>query len=1077
MRTAPRVATFVLALSLTLVPFLAQAQSIPVEAYSSLKWRNVGPFRGGRVASVTGAIGRPGVYYMGLPMGGAWKTTNSGVTWFPIMDQIKEASSVGAIEAAPSNPDIVYVGMGDIIVGGGLSQGNGMYKSTDGGKTWQYLGFPDAGHIGSIVVDPKDPNIVQVAIKGHVRKRTKDRGIFRSTDGGKTWTQTLAISDEVGGNKITYAWDAPNIMLATTVQHYNAPGTNGPFGGFGGSTGTKLYKSTDGGQSWAELNGSGLPKLAGRTGLAIAQGTGGKRMFIVGNFGLYRSDDGGQTWRQMAAKDRRIRNGQGGYNCGVYVNPQNPDTVYVINTCSYVSRDGGETFVGFKGAPGGDDPQQAWFDPTDGNRFFFGTDQGATITLDGGQTWSNWYNQPSAQVYHIGVDNQMPYWIYATMQDSGAIGTASRGNLGAITPFDWTTNPGFEFGSIVADPLNPNITYVGSQSGGIAKVDKATATYTEVSPSQFERSKYRHVLNQPLLFAPANPKELLAGYQFVSVTTDGGQTWKTISPDLTVRPEQPEPKKDDKKVETKGLKPGQVAPDEDDDDEDADDEEITKTGDKDVHYMRLQRGNRGGSIQCLASSPLTSDIIWVGTSNGIIQVTKDHGKTWNMVNIASLPVPDRADVLSVEASHFEPGTAYVTVTQHTIGDFTPYVYRTRDFGQSWKRISDGIPADVPSGNFARVIREDSVRKGLLFLGTESSVYVSFDDGDHWQPLGLNLPNTSYRDMVVKGNDLVVGTYGRGFWILDDFSPLREISPSVLADSVYFYQPAATYRLRRNVNYDTPFPPEVAMAPNPWDCTFSYFLKSPAKRVTITVIDGKGRTVQTLSSDPVSPDASQQPIPEFWKEIPRALPTEAGLARVEWNLRYSKPEGAGPEYDINATPLRTQAGPLGPMVGPGKYKVVLNVDGKEFTKTIEILHDPRSPRPASAVRKLADLQADLWEFANRVTAKKAEVDALKVKVTEAAKSAKGDEVKALESLAEQLTNLASGSTENGLEKGVSLPGLSSLAGAARGINQQLDYGDEGPNQSQSQQAAYLRRCEAEIARRLAAIQKSFASRPR
>lgn len=1042
---------------------ISLAQPIPESSYSTLKWRNVGPFRGGRVSCVSGVIGKPGVYYMGLPAGGVWKSTNAGVTWDPIMDQVKEASSVGAIEVAPSDPNVIYVGMGDIIVGGGICQGNGLYKSTDAGKTWQYLGFPDAGHIGSIVVDQKDPNIVQVAIKGMMRKRTEDRGVFRSTDGGKTWTKTLFVSNEIGAGKIVQSWDQPEIMLAATLQHFTTPGTSGGFGGFGGSSGTKLFKSKDGGKSWSEVTGGGLPKLSGRLGLAIAQGTKGQRMFLVQNSGLYRSDDGGETWKQMAANDRRIRNGQGGYNCGVYVNTADPNTVYVVNTCSYVSRDGGNTFTGFKGAPGGDDPQQVWLDPMNGDRIFFGTDQGATVSLDGGRSWGNWYNQPSAQVYHIGVDNQVPYWIYATQQDSGAIGTASRGNLGAITPFDWTTNPGFEFGSIVADPLNPKVTYVGSQAGGICKVVMPSGTYTEVSPSVYTRGKYRHVLNQPLLFAPTNPRELLAGFQFVMVTTDGGQHWKQISPDLTTKPEaekKEEPKKEVKK-ETKGLHENERF------DEDEDDADEVVTGDKDAQYMRIQRTNRGGSIQCMSSSSITGDIIWVGTSNGFVQVTKDHGNTWTDVSITTIPNYDRADVLSIEASHFDPATAYVTLSLHTIGDYTPYVYRTQDFGKSWTRITKGIPSDLLSGNFSRVIREDTKRKGLLFLGTESSVYVSFNNGDSWQSLGLNLPNTSYRDMVVKGDDLVVGTYGRGFWILDDMSPLRELQASTIEEEVHFFKPADVYRFRRNVGYDTPFPPEVPHAVNPPLCTFSYFLKSNAKRVSIEIVDKDGRVVKHLNSDPVSPDTSEQPIPDFWKAIPVALPTQAGLARVSWNLRFDNPNSESKSYDINANPYETPAGPEGHLVGPGTYTVVLNVDGKVFKQEVAVKHDPRSPQSEAGVKRLANQMSKIWDVIQYARRTKSETLKLREAILAKISEKPGEPiVKAATELAETLQVLSTGSPEIGTGTNKkSVPGLANLFSQANQTLSQMDYGDEGPTEFQSKSADGFFEAQRELQRML------------
>ncbi|MGH7594003.1 MAG: WD40/YVTN/BNR-like repeat-containing protein, partial [Gemmatimonadales bacterium] len=504
--------------------------------YNGMVWRSIGPFRGGRVSAVSGAIGLPGTFYAGYPLGGVWKTTGAGTTWFPVFDAVKEASSVGAIEVAPSDPNIIYVGMGDLVTGGGINEGNGVYKSFDAGKTWQHLGLDDTRQIPSILVDPHNPDLVLIAAQGNIHRPGPTRGVFRSTDGGKHWSRTLFINDTIGVQKIAWAYDHPNVILATTVRHYTAPG--GGRGGFGGGaaagpTGTLVYKSTDEGLTWTELKGGGLPgNLSGRTSVAVAMNTNAQRMFLIGNSGLYRSDDGGTNWRQMDAGDTRIRNGQGGYNCGVYVDPKNPDIVYTINTSSYKSTDGGNTFTGFKGAPGGDDPQQMWIDPTDGNRMFFGVDQGATISLDGGQTWSSWYNQPTTQVYHISVDNQYPYWVYASQQDAGSIATRSRGDLGEITPLDWLPIPGYEFGTVAADPLNPKIVYAGGPASGLVKITYPSAQWINISPNMDTSLALRKVGNQPIQWSATNPHELLVGFNHLMATTDGGMHWKKLSPDL-----------------------------------------------------------------------------------------------------------------------------------------------------------------------------------------------------------------------------------------------------------------------------------------------------------------------------------------------------------------------------------------------------------------------------------------------------------------------------------------------------------------------------------------------------------------
>src|SRR6267143_1374041 len=528
-------------LLVTLSAVAASAPPVPPPVapglLSGLVWRNLGPFRGGRIAAVSGAIGQPGVFYMGLPAGGVWKTTSAGETWTPIFDAITAASSVGAVEVAPSDPNVIYVGMGDLISGGGINEGNGVYKSVDAGATWRHLGLDDSRQIPAILVDPRDPNLVLIAAQGDVHKKSETRGVYRSTDGGQTWTKTLYVDDSTGVQKIAWAADHPEVILATSVRHYvtpitgpnRVPPTPAGAGGGGPQTGpsqTKLFKSTDKGVTWREITGGGLPRLTGRTSVAVAMNTNAQRMFLIGNFGLYRSDDGGTTWRQMDAADKRIANGQGGYNCGVYVDPKNPDVVYTVNTSSYKSTDGGNTFTGFKGAPGGDDPQQMWIDPTNGQRILVGLDQGAVVTLDGGATWSSWYNQSTAQVYHVAVDNSYPYWVYATQQDAGAIRTRGRGNLGEITPLDWSPVPGWEWGSLAPDPLNPDIVY--ASGSGISKITYPSEQWINISPNVDPALRGRTTISQPLAFAPWNQRELLTGFQYLMATTDGGVHWTKL---------------------------------------------------------------------------------------------------------------------------------------------------------------------------------------------------------------------------------------------------------------------------------------------------------------------------------------------------------------------------------------------------------------------------------------------------------------------------------------------------------------------------------------------------------------------
>jgi len=889
---------------------------------AGLVWRNIGPFRGGRIASVSGAIGEPGVFYAGTPAGGVWKTTSAGETWYPVFDSIKDVSSIGAVEVAPSNPDIIYVGTGDKVTGG-YNVGNGVYKSTDAGATWRHLGLDESRAIPSLLVDPKNPDIVLVAAEGDVKVKGETRGVFRSTDGGRTWTRTLFVNDSTGIQKIARAFDHPEIIFATSIRRYRTPlpasgifpppptptpGARPP----AVASATRLYKSSDEGLTWTEITGGGLPSLNGCEYVAVAQNTNAARVFIIGNNGLYRSDDGGTTWRQMASDDQRIRNGQGGYNCGVYVDTKNPDIVYTINTSSYKSIDGGNTFTGFKGAPGGDDPQQLWLDPVNSDRMLLGLDQGATVTLDGGRTWSSWYNQSTEQVYHLAADNSVPYWVYATQQDAGAVRTKSRGNFGEITPNDWSAVPAWEWGTIVPDPLNPNIVY--ASGNGIEKVRYPSEQWIGVSPADNPDLHLRTAFSQPITFAPWNQHELLAGFQYLMATVDGGAHWTKLSPDLSW---------------PKGATP------------------LPDTA------VRPPGTYPAGAIETISASSVGRGTIWVGTNNGLIKVTRDEGKTWEDATIPNLPYPPRALISTIDASHTDAGGAYVAVDLSSAGDYTPYLYRTHDYGKTWTRITNGLPANQPSASFARVIRADKIRAGLLVAGTESGMYVSFDDGDNWQSLQLNLPNTSYRDIAFAGNDLVVGTYGRGIWILDDYAVLRQLTPAVSAEAVHLFKPDPTVRTHRNTNFDTPFPPEVPHALNPPDGVIVYYSldAAPSGAVTLDVVDSSGRTLRHLSSVAGVPvkEAARPPHPNFWLATPERLPAAVGLNRANWDLRLDAPLAFTHSFEINANPGLTPTTPEGILAPPGTYTVKLTVNGRSYTQPVTVLHNPGSPATVADVR--------------------------------------------------------------------------------------------------------------------------------
>src|SRR3989449_10261915 len=895
------------------------AQSLDPHLLSALVWRYVGPFRGGRISAVSGAIGQPGVFYAGTPAGGVWKTTSAGATWFPVFDSIRTVSSIGALEVAQSDTNVIYVGTGDLnsYFDG---RGDGMYKSSDAGRTWRHIGLEGTQQISTILVHPRDPNTVLVAaLGGFFQTQSDARGVFRSTDGGANWVKTLYVDDKTGIGTLARAADAPDVILAATMFRSGAPGTGILFGQRTDTaqTRTRLYKSIDGGLTWHEVSGGGLPRLTGRISLAIAVGTNAQRSYLIGNFGLYRSDDGGTSWRQMAADDKRIANGQGGYNSGVSVDPKNPDVVYTFHVTAYKSTDGGNSFTAFKGGPpGGDDPQRMWIDPTDGKRILMGYDQGAIVSFDGGDSWSSWYNQSTEQVYHIAADNSFPYWIYANQQDAGAIATSSRGNLGTITPIDWKPVPGWEWGTILPDPRNPNVVYSSGLS--ISKITYPGEAWINVGPEQDPSLKLRPTLNLPIAFATSRGKsELLAGYQYLMGTTTGGVNWTKLSPDLTV----PHP----------GVP--------------------TLTG---VHEPARDTTMPIRAMWSVAASTRVSGVIWTGATNGVIQVTRNHGKSWSDVTIPGTAIAARPIRTAVEVSRLDGGTAYAALDLHYRGDFGPYIYRTRDYGKTWTKIVTGLPATVTSGAFVHVVRADPKRRGLLFAGTESGVYVSFDDGDHWQALMLNLPTTVVSDIAIHDNDLIIGTYGRGIWVLDDYAVLRQLGAAVATEpgAAHLFKPSDAVRVRRNVMYNTPFPREVPQAPNPPDGAIIYYslAAKPSSDSTIEAFDTRGSVVRRMSSAPrrAVRETARPPMESLWLAPGRGLPATVGLNRAHWDLRYDPPPAFAHSFVFNGNPGSTPMAPEGPLALPGLYTIRLTVDGHHYTQTVTVRADPRSRVSRAAV---------------------------------------------------------------------------------------------------------------------------------
>ena len=898
-----------LLLAAALVP--AAAQLNPA-LFSGLRWRNIGPLRAGRVSAVAGVVGQPGHFYIGLPGGGVWETLDAGVTWNPIFDAVKEVDSIGSLAVSASNPKVLYAGTGDLITGLSLNEGNGIYKSSDGGATWQQSGLEHTHRIASLLVDPRNPDLVLAAAQGDYHFKSPDRGVYRSTDGGAHWTKVLYRDELSGARDLAWAADDPAEVFATTYLHYNPnPGQHVTY-----ENGTGLYKSNDEGATWTEIAGHGLPRLTGRTGVAVAQGTHGQRVFLIGGFGLYRSDDGGASWAK-ATNDGRISGND--YICGTYVDTQNPDIVYVMQTSMYRSTDGGRTFASFKGAPGGDDYHEMWMDPNHADRIILGVDQGATVSLDHGATWSPWYNQSTAQVYRIATDNAFPYWVYATMQDSGAVAVASRGDLGEITDFDWYPMPAGEAGSVAPDPLHPGVIYAGGLDSALVKVVRPRWTYQDVSPGGNGKT-YRQFTNPPLGFFPRERNLLYFGSQYVSISSDGGDHWTDISPDLSAHHGQPP-----------------VPP---------------------------AYGRPTPALTALAPSPAEPGVIWAGTNTGLVWISRDFNaaaRTATWTEVTPPGAPASAEFNFVQPSHTVRGEAYAEMDNRNVGDYLPHIFRTSDYGANWTEIVSGLPTGEPEGSFVRVVREDPERPGLLYCGTENTVYVSFDDGDHWQSLRLNLPTTSIRDLVVHGSDLVIGTYGRGFWILDDMTPLRQLAAGAATGKVVLFRPTRALRLHPNLNADTPFPPEVPHAPNPpAGASLYYYLPQAAQSVSISIRDAQGREVlRTLSSAP-NPDlqafeAEPQTVPDYWKQPLHPLATGAGMHRAVWDLRFALPGKPRLSLPMTAVDHDTAPAPRGPLVAPGTYQVQLSVDGAVTSQPLVVAADPREPNAVTDLPKLTHLQ--------------------------------------------------------------------------------------------------------------------------
>ena len=878
------------------------AQQYDPKLFNEMHWRCIGPFRGGRAVALSGVPHQPNVFYMAAVNGGVWKTTDFGNTWFPIFDD-QSSGSVGALAVAPSDPNIVYVGSGEGLQRPDLAVGDGFYKSTDAGRTWMHLGLRDGQQITAIVVDPKNSDRLFVSVEGHPYGPNAERGVFRSLDGGKTFEKVLYKDENTGAADLVMDPSDSQVLYAALWAARVAPWEVRSGESFT-IPGSGLYKSTDGGTTWRPIT-KGLPTAEdgiARIGIAIAQ-TNTKRMYLTvetkkNGAGIYRSDDAGESWQQVNS-DHRI-GGRGPGAMGIAVATDNPDVIYVANTTAWKSTDAGKTFVGFKGAPGGDDYQRIWISPENPQIIALSADQGTVISVNGGASWSSWYNQPTAQFYHVTTDNRFPYWVYGAQQESGSVATQSRSDYGEITLREWSLPGVFEYGYIAVDPSDPNVVY----GAKLTRTRQDIGEVADIAPEPIRRGAYRYNRTLPVVFSPLDPKALYFAANVLFKSTDQGRSWSTISPDLT--------------RETYEL-PSNLGP--------------FEAGDP-------EKGKHRGTIYAVAPSFKEVDTIWAGTDDGLIQITRDGGKTWKNITPPQLKPWSKISIL--EASHFDAGSAYAAINSFRLDDLHPHIYRTRDFGASRQEITAGIPENAPSN----VVREDPLRKGLLFAGTETSVYVSFNDGDSWQPLQLNLPHTSMRDLTIHGDDLIVATHGRSFWILDNITPLRQLSDEVAKSPVYLFAPQEAMRWRWNRNPDTPLPPEVPAGTNPPDgAIIDYYLGNSTKNpLTLEILDDKGVLVRRYSStdkpESLEKLAAEHPIPMYWVRPLQVLSSDPGMHRFVWNLHYPDPMALEHEFPISAILRNTPLNPLGARALPGNYTAKLTVDGKSYTRPLAVKMDPR-----------------------------------------------------------------------------------------------------------------------------------------
>ncbi len=909
--------------------------------FKEMKYRAIGPFRGGRSLTASGIAGDPTTYYFGATGGGVWKTTDGAVTWTSVFDK-QGTSSIGGLAIAPSDTNIVYVGTGEACIRGNISHGDGVYKTLDGGKTWKNVGLRDSRAIGRVIVDPRNADVVFVAALGHPFGPNAERGIFRTTDGGKTWDKVLYKDENTGGIDVAFDPHNSNILFASLWEARRTPWSL-----VSGGPGSGLYRSNDGGTTWKRLEEHGLPKGPyGRIGVAVAANSDRVYALIEAREGgLYRSDDGGETWDLVNAS--RSYQQRAWYYMHVIADPQEADTVYVANVDFYKSSDAGRTFNKVK-VPHGDN-HGLWIDPRNPRRMIVSNDGGVTVSLDGGKTWTNELNQPTAQFYHVITDTRLPYYVYGAQQDNSTIAIASRSDNATIDRADWYDVGGGEAGYIAPYPPDPNIVYAGDYQGKITRFDKRTgqlkniAVQPEISDGEGAANlEHRFQWTAPIVISPNDPNILYHAGERLFKTTDAGMHWEAISPDLT--------RNDKSKQQPSG---GPI--------------DIDDTG---TEYY--------DTIFAVAESPVAKDLIWAGTDDGLVHITRDGGKNWS--NVTPRELPEWSRISLIEASPFDAGTAYVAVDRHQNDDMHPYIFKTDDYGKTWTKLTKGIPDNT----FVRAVREDPKRRGLLYAGTETGVYLSFNGGADWRSLQLNLPTTPIHDLVVKNDDLVLATHGRSFWILDDLSPLRQFNDEVGRQSVYLYMPATAYRMH-NVAEETTSKLVVAGANPPPGAVVYYYVKEvPKSEVAIEILDSTGNVVRRYSSQKTDPP--DEPRNPEDKKREKQIKPEAGLNRFVWDLRYASASNV-PDYYL----FEYKDGARGPFAVPGKYQVRLTVDGKSLTAPLELKLDPRLNVAQADLQEQFDLAIQIrdqlsrvYDAVNQIQDVRSQIDGLKKRLPDTAK---------------------------------------------------------------------------------------------